>query len=137
MAACQRALDEGHWLTAVRALARAHNINIVAGTVVEVHDSHAHDSPLYNTAYCVSRHGHIAGRYSKRNLWHPERATLTPATDATHTDPVTFTLDTRRAHTFTAAMAICVRPASVCLFVRSPEPCHLSGTWPGPRSSAA
>lgn len=117
----QDELEEEHWISSIRQLARENDINIVAGTVVELgthpNDAHAdpdarahgHDhAPLYNTAYCISRHGTVAGRHTKRNLWHPERQTLTAGKDETHNHDVVFPLDTRRGFQFYSSLAICV-----------------------------
>lgn len=79
--------DEQHWLEQVCALARELDLNIVAGTVVELgphmkgekhqvphrgevskseEDASEAKEPLFNTAYFVGRHGDVRGKYTKR-----------------------------------------------------------------------
>lgn len=118
--------EEKHWLEEVCALARELDINIVAGTVVEAghhavphrrdspsssSDSSSPDSPArpFNTAYFVGRCGTVLGRYTKRNLWHPERLPLAPGHPETHPAPLLFEFTTRRApqRGITAAMQVC------------------------------
>ncbi|PWN53498.1 carbon-nitrogen hydrolase [Violaceomyces palustris] len=149
--------EEEHWLSFVISTAKEYDIDVVAGTVVELGtdpnsgfghsvrpggdqvpqsdriphrdpDHHQHapvenegpetykdqvpdlESNLYNTAYYVSRQGRVEGRYTKRNLWHPERVTLSPATKDSHPDlihPPVFTITTKRGLRLRAGMAIC------------------------------
>lgn len=81
--------EQKHWLDLVCAEAKKHDINIVAGTVVEL--GHQHHVPhraevkrdgkgengkgedededeenLFNTAYFVGREGEVRGKYTKR-----------------------------------------------------------------------
>ncbi len=82
------------YLPRYQELARTLNINIVPGTICEVHGhattaavpaetattaaSQAPDFELRNMAYFISAGtGDIAGSYQKKNLWHPERPHLT------------------------------------------------------------
>lgn len=67
--------DEGesHWVHDICTLARQLDVNIVAGTVVELghHVPHRNDQPvssdsLFNTAYFIGREGEVKGRYTKR-----------------------------------------------------------------------
>ncbi len=94
--------EEEHWLDEVEQIARDADIDIVAGTVVELGTNHderqgksgesskaagakpgaarkKEPAPLYNTAYYISRKGEVVSSYTKRNLWHPEREVLTAA----------------------------------------------------------
>ncbi|MCJ1254490.1 hypothetical protein MMC24_002305 [Lignoscripta atroalba] len=78
----------GQWeiyLDKYRALAKAHNICIVPGTIVERHqDAGKEESKLINVAYFIDNKGEILGSYQKKNLWHPERPHLTSSTHDTH-----------------------------------------------------
>jgi predicted amidohydrolase len=144
----QEHVTEDHWLHEVIELALKHDIDIVAGTVVELGTHHAASSAqhasdpkrqeaasLYNTSYYVERTGKILSRYTKRNLWHPERQVLTAAPlppllaasqgDSSHSQaqasakplsdigaqghehPKPFTITTKRGGSFTAGMLIC------------------------------
>ena len=64
--------EEKHWVTDICALAKELDINIVAGTVVELGTHHAPrtsastKNSLYNTAYFIGREGTVQGRYTKR-----------------------------------------------------------------------
>lgn len=65
--------EEKHWLDDIGKLATELDINIVAGTVVEMGHAHqAADSAgeqkgkLFNTAYFVGREGKVKGTYTKR-----------------------------------------------------------------------
>jgi predicted amidohydrolase len=85
------------YLPRYQALARELNINIVPGTVIEAHpqsDATSGAAPPYlpdqqihagkpvelrNMAHFLAAGtGAISGSYQKKNLWHPERAHLTP-----------------------------------------------------------
>jgi predicted amidohydrolase len=77
------------FLARYQALARELNINIVPGTICEVHPASS-SSPedkgeIRNMAYFVAAGtGAIAGAYQKKNLWHPERPHLTAGAHAPH-----------------------------------------------------
>lgn len=58
-----------HYLDGYISLARECNINIVPGTIVELHDAGTEDERLLNVAYFITNTGEIAGRYQKKNLW--------------------------------------------------------------------
>jgi predicted amidohydrolase len=61
-----------HWetyLTNYRDLAKELNINIVPGTILELHDAGTPEEVLLNVAYFIDNTGAIAGRYVKKNLW--------------------------------------------------------------------
>ncbi|PWN90300.1 carbon-nitrogen hydrolase [Acaromyces ingoldii] len=123
------------FLKTISTVARRNDIDIVAGTIVELGSHHvphrlddvkddgnnnssnnnnegppsAHDDKLFNTAYYVDRHGHVAGRYTKKRLWHPERAVLSPGHELLHhaPPPSTFEITTRRGRTLRAGILIC------------------------------
>lgn len=77
-----------HWQTYLeryQALARECNINIVPGTILELHDQGTDDERLLNVAYFIDHSGAIAGRYEKKNLWGSiERMHLTSSADDPH-----------------------------------------------------
>jgi len=77
-----------HWekyLQGYRDLARECNINIVPGTIVELHDAGTEDERLLNVAYFIDNNGEILGKYVKKNLWGEiERSHLTSSTSAPH-----------------------------------------------------
>lgn len=78
--------DPEHFLTLIGNIAKQNDIDIVAGTVVELGSHHIphrneesndddeedgetdkeHDQKLFNTVYYITRAGEIAGRYTKR-----------------------------------------------------------------------
>ncbi|KAK5131003.1 hypothetical protein LTR08_001416 [Meristemomyces frigidus] len=61
-----------HWetyLNAYCALAKECAINIVPGTIVELHGAGTADERLDNVAYFITATGEIAGKYVKKNLW--------------------------------------------------------------------
>jgi len=61
-----------HWqtyLTNYCNLAKELNINIVPGTILELHDAGTPEELLLNVAYFIDNTGAIAGRYVKKNLW--------------------------------------------------------------------
>jgi len=66
-------------------LARELHICIVPGTIVEASSSDEGRETLQNIAYFISSDGSIAGRYQKKNLWHPERHHLVSSTHEPHT----------------------------------------------------
>ncbi|KAK4232643.1 carbon-nitrogen hydrolase [Podospora fimiseda] len=75
------------YLDKYRELASSLGINIVPGTICEVHPSgesggDTKDVEIRNMTYFISGDGdggigEIVGRYQKKNLWHPERPHLT------------------------------------------------------------
>lgn len=78
-----------HWETYLNkyvALAKECSINIVPGTIVELHnDADTNDELLLNVAYFISSAGEILGRYQKKNLWGDiERLHLTPSSSDPH-----------------------------------------------------
>jgi predicted amidohydrolase len=90
------------YLARYQDLARELNINIVAGTICEVHPPPAESAldtavpssgedgaqpaaEIRNMAYFVAAgSGEVIGAYQKKNLWHPERAHLTGSAGAPH-----------------------------------------------------
>lgn len=143
--------NEKAWIEVIISVARKCDIDIVAGTVVELGTQphaelladHPVDSPvtpsggnvpwkesdkiphrkqkkkgegeeedgLFNTSYYIDRHGQVLHRYTKQNLWHPERETLLHSQSHTHPlqheGPATFTITTKRGTKLRAGMAIC------------------------------
>lgn len=77
-----------HWKTYLdkyQALAKECNINIVPGTIVELHDAGTENERLLNVAYFIDNKGEIAGKYVKKNLWGPiERLHLTSSSMDPH-----------------------------------------------------
>lgn len=87
--------DSVAYLARYQALARDLNINIVPGTICEVHPSSSSSSTgesdpstttlpgnpsveMRNMAYFIAAGtGDVLGTYQKKNLWHPERPHLT------------------------------------------------------------
>ncbi|KFA69670.1 hypothetical protein S40285_08661 [Stachybotrys chlorohalonatus IBT 40285] len=59
------------YLSAYLALAKDHDINIIPGTIIELHDAGTETERLLNVAYFITNEGEIAGRYVKKNLWGP------------------------------------------------------------------
>lgn len=57
------------YLNRYRALAKDCNINIVPGTIVELHNAGTDNETLLNVAYFITNTGDIAGKYVKKNLW--------------------------------------------------------------------
>ena len=83
------------YLTRYQSLALQHNICIVPGTIVESHPpssssssspSNDNDDPptLLNKTHFISSTGDILHSYTKKNLWHPERAHLTSSSHDAH-----------------------------------------------------
>ncbi|KAF2718813.1 carbon-nitrogen hydrolase [Polychaeton citri CBS 116435] len=73
------------YLNKYRNLAKTYNINIVPGTIVELHDEGKEDERLLNVAYFIDHTGTIAGKYVKKNLWGPiERLHLTSSSRDPH-----------------------------------------------------
>ncbi|KAI0390350.1 carbon-nitrogen hydrolase [Xylariaceae sp. FL0594] len=72
-------------------LAKELGICIVPGTIIESSPSEGEaeggesSTTLQNIAYFISSDGSIAGRYQKKNLWHPERRHLVSSTHEPHT----------------------------------------------------
>lgn len=108
--------DEDHWLHEVCSIAKEFDIDIVAGTVVELGGHHPphrnesssnHKDKLFNTARYINRRGEILGTYTKSNLWHPERETLSASHPSTHKSDKTFWIETKRGLKLRAGMLIC------------------------------
>jgi predicted amidohydrolase len=57
------------YLDNYRDLAKELNINIVPGTILELHDAGKPEEQMLNVAYFIDNTGGIAGRYVKKNLW--------------------------------------------------------------------
>ncbi|TKA26090.1 hypothetical protein B0A50_04586 [Salinomyces thailandicus] len=78
----------GQWetyLNKYRSLAKECNINLVPGTIVELHDAGTDNERLLNVAYFITNTGEIAGRYVKKNLWGPiERDHLSSSSMVPH-----------------------------------------------------
>jgi len=73
------------YLNKYRALAKANNICIVPGTLVELHETAADEAnKLINVAYFIDNNGEILGSYQKKNIWHPERPHLSSSTFDPH-----------------------------------------------------
>ncbi|KAI0515059.1 carbon-nitrogen hydrolase [Xylaria bambusicola] len=71
--------DSLQYLQKYQALANELHICIVPGTIIE-----SNDNSLQNIAYFISSNGDIAGRYQKKNLWHPERRHLVSSAHEPH-----------------------------------------------------
>ncbi|SOV07558.1 uncharacterized protein UDID_05337 [Ustilago sp. UG-2017a] len=140
---CEEGRGEKAWIQVIISVAQKFDIDIVAGTVVELGtqphadllsnhpvgggagDKIPHRPPqkakpdqnketqdaLFNTSYYISRQGKVLHRYTKQNLWHPERETLLHSQQHTHPaqhhGPSTFLIQTKRGTKLRAAMAIC------------------------------
>lgn len=66
-------------------LAKECNINIVPGTIIELHDAGTEKERLLNVAYFITNTGEIAGKYVKKNLWGSiERLHLTSSSRDPH-----------------------------------------------------
>ncbi|KAK4128076.1 carbon-nitrogen hydrolase [Parathielavia appendiculata] len=79
VAACA---ESATYLPRYQALARELHINIVPGTICEVHDNDSDNDDgnkeIRNMAYWIAAtSGALIGSYQKRNLWHSERPHLT------------------------------------------------------------
>ncbi|KAF2863767.1 carbon-nitrogen hydrolase [Piedraia hortae CBS 480.64] len=59
------------YLSRYQSLAKAHQINIVPGTILELLDQGLPSERIENVAYFITSTGEIAGRYVKKNLWGP------------------------------------------------------------------
>ena len=67
------------------ALAKECNINIVPGTIIELHNAGTAEEKLLNVAYFITNTGEIAGKYVKKNLWGDiERLHLTSSSTDPH-----------------------------------------------------
>lgn len=67
------------------ALAKECNINIVPGTIVQLHDAGTDDEKLLNVAYFINNEGQVIGEYVKKNLWGDiERLHLTSSSEDPH-----------------------------------------------------
>ncbi|KAI1182879.1 carbon-nitrogen hydrolase [Nemania serpens] len=71
--------DSVIYLRKYQDLAKELKICIVPGTIIE-----SEGESLQNIAYFISWDGEIAGRYQKKNLWHPERPHLVSSTHEPH-----------------------------------------------------
>lgn len=64
----------GQWklyLEKYQGLAKANNICIVPGTIVERHqEAKSEEQKLLNVAYFIDNRGEILGSYQKKNLWY-------------------------------------------------------------------
>ncbi|KAK4155690.1 putative chaperone binding protein [Chaetomidium leptoderma] len=85
--------ESATYLPRYQALARELNINIVPGTICEVHpatnnDGSKSDKEIRNMAYWISPAGALLSSYQKVNLWHSERPHLTAG--LSHTPHVAF-----------------------------------------------
>ncbi|WFD27077.1 hypothetical protein MNAN1_002073 [Malassezia nana] len=102
--------DDPVWLADISTIARECAVAIVTGSaVIRVDDAEA-GSTLYNTTFFVDSTGEVLGSYTKRNLWHAERALLTPSTDESHPPdrhPSLFVFQTRRGLRVRASMVMC------------------------------
>ncbi|WFD41613.1 hypothetical protein MPSI1_000244 [Malassezia psittaci] len=105
--------DIAPWIEDIAAIAEQNQIGIVTGSVVQ-HRSFSLDGQkrngLYNTTYFIDYKGVVKGIYTKRNLWHAERAILANATDETHStedQAASFVFETRRGLVVRAAMVMC------------------------------
>jgi predicted amidohydrolase len=58
-----------HYLQKYQDLAKECNINIVPGTIIELHDQGTPNERLLNVAYFIDNTGKIIGKYVKKNLW--------------------------------------------------------------------
>ena len=103
--------EDPDWLAIIQEMARTNEIAIVTGSAVVLHD----DDPtqqLYNITYFIDYRGRIRGSYTKRHLWHAERAILSNATDESHPAkdyPPLFLFKTKRGLKLRASMLMCVR----------------------------
>ncbi|WFC97532.1 hypothetical protein MYAM1_000246 [Malassezia yamatoensis] len=105
--------DIAPWIEDIAAIAERNQVGIVTGSVVQ-HRSFSFDGQkrngLYNTTYFIDCKGVVRGIYTKRNLWHAERAILANATDETHSaedQAASFVFETRRGLVVRAAMVMC------------------------------
>ena len=96
--------------------AAKHSIDVVGG-FVEKRQLHERDDALINVACYIDKTGTVLSRYTKKNLWHPERDYLEAGTDERHV----FKTDK-----FVAGFLI-------CWHVLKQVALTLTGTLPGPR----
>lgn len=80
----QQAGDSAKYLANYQALAKELNICIVPGTIIEKEAGPDQSIRFYNTAYFISNTGDVLGNYRKKNIWHPERPTLTSSGQEKH-----------------------------------------------------
>ncbi|KAE8368010.1 carbon-nitrogen hydrolase [Aspergillus caelatus] len=82
----QRCANYATHLSSYIALAKECKINIVPGSIAELHtDPTTGEEKLLNVAYFIDNTGEIRGRYEKKNLWIPEREFVDRgATDSGH-----------------------------------------------------
>ncbi|KAK4111467.1 carbon-nitrogen hydrolase [Canariomyces notabilis] len=116
IAACKASVP---YLARYQALARELGINIVPGTICEIHPAYdtstttttTKDSEIRNMTYWISPAGSLLGSYQKKNLWHPERPHLTAGTVETpHTafdTPLVTWDDAGRHRPIRAGLLIC------------------------------
>lgn len=166
--------NEKAWIEVIIHVARKYDVDVAAGTVVELgtqphadiladhpvsqidtpappvksndHDkiphrpskqakvgsnAEDHENELFNTSYYISRHGQVLHRYTKQNLWHPERETLLHSQQHTHpeqhTGSSTFIIETKRGTRLRAAMAICWDLAWYSRFYQMIAPPYAAG----------
>jgi len=72
-----QASESTKYLANYQALAKELKICLVPGTIIEKEQRPDNTALLWNTAYFISNDGSILGSYRKKNIWHPERPTLT------------------------------------------------------------
>jgi len=68
---------KGRHREALRAIARRHAVDLVAGSIIE-----GEGDRLFNTAYYIDARGEVLARYSKANLWLAEKPWCTPGRGA-------------------------------------------------------
>ncbi|KAI1484708.1 putative hydrolase, carbon-nitrogen family [Biscogniauxia mediterranea] len=71
--------ESAAYLQKYQDLAKELGVCIVPGTIIETEGE-----SLVNMAYFISSDGAVAGRYQKKNLWHPERRHLVSSAHAPH-----------------------------------------------------
>jgi len=69
-------IDDGSIIDRFRELAREHSIDLIPGSLLE-----ETEKGIVNATYYIDHNGTIKGRYEKINLWHSERAKITPGTN--------------------------------------------------------
>lgn len=102
--------EHPEWLDEIQAMARELSIAIVTGSAVILHDGP--DETLFNIVFFIDYRGEVRGSYTKRHLWHAERAILSNATEASHPSddqPPVFVFETKRGLRLRTSMVMCVR----------------------------
>ena len=66
-------IDDGTLLNTFQDLARRYAVDLVPGSILE-----ETEDGLVNATYYIDTDGMVRGRYEKINLWHSERAKITP-----------------------------------------------------------